>query len=111
MTLTEVDPGSRSGDLLFSRLSAADHVTWFGLSWALDMANVHQNPLSSLSSVAIGTSTTQVCTVAFYIVRAQRAAASTYFTLTGWSDSTWQEAATAAEGLEARLVQVALRES
>jgi hypothetical protein len=30
MRLAGSRPGSRSGDVLFSRLSAADHVTWFG---------------------------------------------------------------------------------
>jgi len=104
-------PGSRSGDLLFSRLSAADHVTWFGLAWAMDMASVKHNALSTLGTVPVGTDSAQVCTVAFYVVRALRTAASTHFTFMGWVAADWEEAAASAERLEAQLVRIALQEA
>jgi hypothetical protein len=101
-------PDSQAGSFLFSRLSAADHVTWFGLSWAMDMANVSQRPTSTLRTVAVGTSSAQVATVAFYLVRALRTAASNLFTFMGWVSSDWEQAAAAAEQLELQFAQMAL---
>ena len=104
-------PDSRAGDFLFSRLSAADHVTWFGLSWAMDMASASQRPTSTLSTVSLGTSSAQVATIAFYIVRALRTAAGNLFTFMGWASSDWEQAAEAAERLELQLAQMALQQT
>lgn len=109
--LAGFDPSSRSGNLLFSRLSAADHVTWFGLSWAMDMGSVKRDALSSLGAVSVGTSSAQVCTVAFYVVRALRTAASTHVVFMGWLTPAWEQAATSAQQLEARLVKIALQDT
>lgn len=104
-------PDSQAGNFLFSRLSAADHVTWFGLSWAMDMANVSHRPTSTLRTVAVGTSTAQVATIAFYLVRALRTAAANLFTLMGWVSSDWEQAAAAAEQLELQFAQMALQQT
>jgi hypothetical protein len=75
------DAGSRIGDLLFSRLSAVDHVTWFGLQWAIDLEGASTEQLSRVATVVIGTDGAQVSAIGFYLVRALRAAATARFDL------------------------------
>ena len=100
-----------AGNLLFSRLSAADQVTWFGRSWAMDMSSASHRPTSTLRTVAVGTSSAQVATIAFYIVRALRTAAANLFAFMGWVSSDWEQAAAAAEQLELQLAQIALQQT
>lgn len=102
-------PDSQAGNFLFSRLSAADHVTWFGLSWAMDVASASHRPTSTLRTVAVGTSSAQVATIAFYVVRALRTAAANLVTFMGWVSSDWEQAAAAAERLELQFAQMAVQ--
>lgn len=104
-------PDSQAGNVLFSRLSAADHVTWFGLTWAMDMTSVSHRPASTLQTVTVGTSSAQVAGIAFYLVRALRAAAANLFTFMGWVSSDWDQAAAAAQRLEIQFAQIASQQT
>jgi hypothetical protein len=95
---------SRIGDLLFSRLSAVTHVTWFGLQWALDIDTAKLNPATGLGSVSVGTDSSRVSGIASYVVRALREAAQARVTLMGWADGGWLEARNAATRLELELL-------
>jgi hypothetical protein len=107
--LADSRPGSQAGNILFSRLSAADHVTWFGLSWAMDMASVAHRPTSTLGTVPVGTDSRQFALVAFYIVRGLRVSANNLFTFMGWTDAAWEQAVTATQELELQFAQAASR--
>jgi hypothetical protein len=100
--------GSRIGDLLYSRLSAVSHVTWFGMEWALHTGEAVTNPLTGLGTVPVGLDSTRVSGTAAYVVRALREAAQARVRLMGWSDAAWLEAKSAAELLELRLLEQAL---
>lgn len=108
--LAGLSTSARSGDLLFSRLSAADHVTWFGLTWAMDIKDARRTSTSMLATVPIGTTSKHVCTIAFYVVRSLRTAAATHFRFMGWTPANWANASTSAEQLEARLLGNALQD-
>ncbi len=77
----------------------------------MDMANASHRPTSTLRTVAVGTSSAQVATIAFYLVRALCAAAANLFTLMGWVSSDWEQAAAAAEQLELQFAQMALQQT
>ena len=100
---------SRIGDLLFSRLSAVDHVTWFGLQWAMHLDGAAADELSRTATVAIGTDGVQVSAIGFYLVRALRVAATARFELMGWNDAQWQADAQQAVALERIFVETVAR--
>ena len=100
--------GSPIGDLLFSRLSAAAHVTWFGLQWAFDFSAAARDERSRLANVPFGTDGAMVSALAFYSVRALRSAATTRVTFMGWRDVEWEKASRRAIALEDELCQAAL---
>ena len=83
--------GSPIGDLLFSRLSAAAHVTWFGLEWAFDFSAARRDERSRFATVPFGTDAATVSALAFYSVRALRGAAITRVRFMGWRDVEWEE--------------------
>lgn len=94
---------------MFSRLSAAYHVTWFGLTWAMDIKDARRTSTSMLATVPIGTTSKHVCIIAFYVVRSLRTAPATHFRFMGWTPN-WANASTSAEQLEARLLRNALQD-
>jgi hypothetical protein len=100
---------SRLGDLLFSRLSAVDHVTWFGLQWALDLEGVSSDASSRVATVALGTDGAQVSAIGFYLVRALRVAATARFVLMGWHDADWDADAQQAIALESVFAETVAR--
>jgi hypothetical protein len=100
--------GSRVGDLLYSRLSAVDHVTWFGLISALDVSAADRDERARTATVPITVDGGKVCAYAYYAVKVVRAAAQARFTLMGWLDERWQTAAASADSLEARLLKNAV---
>lgn len=98
----------RVGNLLFSRLSAVTHVTWFGLQWALDIDSAETNKSTRIGSVPVGTDSQRVSSIASYVVRALRQAATARVTLMGWDDERWGQAREAATRLELELLQTAI---
>jgi hypothetical protein len=44
---------SRIGDLLYSRFSAVDHVTWFGLTSAFDISAAQRNERTATVPVTV----------------------------------------------------------
>lgn len=101
------DSQARVGRLLWSRLSAVTHVTWFGLLWAFTLPEGAPSGSSGFVTVPVGTGSTKVATQAWCALRALRAAANRRFTLMGWSDQEWQDAAGRAEAYEYTLFQSA----
>lgn len=73
------------GGPLFSRLSAVDHMTWFGLQWAMHLDEATADESSRTATAAIGADGVQVSAIGFYLVRAVRAAATARFELMGWT--------------------------
>jgi hypothetical protein len=108
VTVSRSGADSEIGNLLFSRLSAVTHVTWFGLQSAIDFVGVGPDDRSGLTTVPIGTDGSQVSAVAFYVVRLLRNAADTRFTYMGWSDEPWQAAVRAAGAIEDIFAQTVL---
>lgn len=100
------DSQARIGRLLWSRLSAVTHVTWFGLQWAFTLPEGAPSG-SGFTTVPVGTDSTKVATQAWCVLRALRAAANRRFTLMGWDDHEWQDAASRAEAFEYTLFQSA----
>ncbi len=98
------DGESKVGQLLWSRLSAVSHVTFFGLRWALMLETREDDSLSGLATVAVGTDSTGVYTQAFCILKALRKAASAHFELMDWQDDEWLTAAGTAERHERGLI-------
>jgi hypothetical protein len=98
---------ARIGGLLWSRLSAVTHVTWFGLQWAFTLPEGAPSGSSGFATVPVGTDSTKVATQAWCVLRALRAAASRRFTLMGWDDQEWQDAVGRAEAYEYILLQSA----
>lgn len=98
---------TRIGRLLWSRLSAVTHVTWFGLAWAfqLDEVDPPTPGMADMTSVALGSDARTVETQAFCILSALRAAASERFTLMGWHDDEWGSAVMQAEAFELQLLR------
>lgn len=100
------DSQARIGRLLWSRLSAVTHVTWFGLLWAFMLPEDAPSG-SSFTTVPVGTDPTRVATQAWCALRVLRAAANRRFMLMGWADQEWQDAASRAEAYEYALFQSA----
>jgi hypothetical protein len=111
VSLADSEDQSQVGNLLFSRLSAVSHVTWFGLQYALDLTGAQHSQLGGGARVAIGTDGAQVSAVGFYVVRVLRSAATARLTLMGWLDPPWEEAVRAAISLEHVFAQTVLRSS
>jgi hypothetical protein len=99
------DSQARIGSLLWGRLSAVTHVTWFGLQWAFTLPDGVPSGSGGFTTVPVGTDSTRVATQAWCVLRALRGAANRRFTLMGWSDQEWQDAAGRAEVYEYALFQ------
>jgi hypothetical protein len=99
---------SRVGDLLYSRLSAVDHVTWFGLFSALEPNAAVRDERARTATVPITVDGAQVSAYVYYVIKVVRAAAQIRFTLMGWLDEPWGAAATAAGAIEEQLLRMAL---
>jgi hypothetical protein len=99
------DPQSQIGRLLWNRLSAVTHVTWWGLRWAIEPTGEESG---GFATVSVGTGSTQVAAQAFYVLRALQVAATQRVTLMGWNDDQWQAACYRAEEHEAVLVREGL---
>jgi hypothetical protein len=95
----------RLGKLLWGRLSAVTHVTWFGLQSAF-LAYEGETGLSGLTSVPVGTDQASVSLHAFFLMRALRGTAAAHFRMMGWSDDDWSAAARKAEEQELVLVRL-----
>lgn len=103
--LLVADEEARLGKLLWNRLSAVTHVTWWGLTWALDLVNAPAADGSGFTTVPVGTDSTKVLQQALCILKALRVAATERFTLMGWLDTEWDEARQAAEQFELALLK------
>jgi hypothetical protein len=101
------DSHARIGRLLWSRLSAVTHVTWFGLQWAFLLPEGQPSSSGGFTTVPVGTDSARVAIQAFCILRALRVAATNRFTLLGWNDEEWQAASSQAEAYEYTLFQSA----
>ena len=101
------DSQARIGGLLWSRLSAVTHVTWFGLQWAFTLPEGTPSGSGGFTTVPVGTDSTRVATQAWCILRALRVAAHRRFTLMAWDDQQWKDAAGRAEAYEYILFQSA----
>lgn len=93
----------RIGKLLWSRLSAVSHVTWFGLRSALSLGDAAANIASGLSTVPVGTDISAVSLQALCILKALRQAATAHFMLMGWQDNQWTTSCRLAEQHELEL--------
>jgi hypothetical protein len=93
---------------LYSRLSAVDHVTWFGLTSAMDFTAVQRNERTGTANVPITVDGGKVAAYTRYVVKALHAAARTRFTFMGWLDDSWRATAANAEALEDRLLKIAV---
>jgi hypothetical protein len=84
------DAASRQiGNLLWSRLSAVSHVTWFGLHTALQLPS-EDTSSGDFVTVPVGSDSSVVSGHAFFILKALRRAATSRFTLMGWNDQQWK---------------------
>jgi hypothetical protein len=99
------DEESEIGKLLWSRLSAVAHVTWFGLRWALMTEDATPNIATGLTSVPVGTSSSTVAGQALCVIKALRKAANAHFALMGWDDNEWRTACQEAKRHESALLQ------
>jgi len=99
---------ARVGDLLYSRLSAVDHVTWFGLFSAFDSGSARRDEQTGMATVPITIDAAAVSAYAYYVVTGVHAAAVARFTLMGWLDEPWHEAAAHADTLERHSLEIAL---
>jgi hypothetical protein len=98
------DQASKIGSVLWSRLSAVSHVTFWGLRSAFDDGGAVSDPVSGRTEVPVGTDARSVSLQAVCLLRALRRAADAMFELVGWQDDEWTAAATAAENLERQLL-------
>jgi hypothetical protein len=103
--LLVADEEARLGKLLWNRLSAVTHVTWWGLTWALDLVNAPAGDGSGFTTVSVGTNSTKVLQQALCILKALRVAATERFALMGWLDAEWEEARRTAEQFELVLLK------
>jgi hypothetical protein len=103
--LLVADKEARLGKLLWNRLSAVTHVTWWGLTWALDLFNAPAGGDSGFTTVSVGTDSSKVLQQALCILRALRVAATERFTMMGWLDEEWDGARQAAEQFELTLLK------
>jgi hypothetical protein len=90
------DPDALIGRAQWSRLSAVNHVTWWGLAWAFDLSGADAGD-SGFATVPVGTDSSKVALQAFCIHKAIRVAATERVKLMGWDDDEWREACRAAE--------------
>lgn len=97
------DTGAKIGKLIWSRLSAVSHVTYFGLESAMLLQNAGPGPSPDVKTVPVGTDASSVALMAFFAVRALRQAATARFALMGWEDEAWNTARDFAERLELKL--------
>lgn len=109
LELTGGEDGSRVGDLLYSRLSAVDHVTWFGLTSVFDVDAAEHDGYSGMAAVPLMVDGAKVSAYTYYVVKALHSAADKRFMLMGWGDELWREAEGSADELERRLLEVAVR--
>jgi hypothetical protein len=100
------DSQAQIGKLLWNRLSAVTHVTWWGLEWAIHLPEGELGN-SGFTTVSVGADSTKVAIQALCILRALRLAASHRVTLMGWNDETWQADCRHAEEHERTLFQAA----
>jgi hypothetical protein len=91
------------GRLLWNRLSAVTHVTWWGLMWALDLP-ASPSGSTGFTTVSVGTDSKKVSLQALCVLRALRVAATERITLMGWIDGEWQDACNDAEERESALL-------
>src|SRR5205807_249362 len=105
------DTDARIGDLLYSQLSAVDHVTWFGLFSAFDADAARRDERASTATVPITVDAAKVSAYVYYVLKVLHAAAAARFTLMGWLDEPWSEATTRAHALEGRLLEAAVKSS
>jgi hypothetical protein len=103
--LLVADEEAKLGRALWKRLSAVTHVTWWGLTWALDLPGVPARGGAGFTTVGVGTDSSKVQLQALCIVRALRVAASERFALMGWDDAEWEDARQAAERSELLLLK------
>jgi hypothetical protein len=96
----------RIGDLLYSRLSAVDHVTWFGITSAFDLRAAERNEHAGTATVPLTVDGAWFSAYTYYVIRVIRAAAHTRFTLMGWLDEAWRSASAEADELEGRLLRI-----
>jgi hypothetical protein len=108
VSLAGRDRTSPVGNLLYVRMSAVAHVTWFGLQSALDFTEVVRDELSRFATVALTVDSERVCAAAYYVLRVLRGAAAARFTLMGWSDPAWEEAVQRTSELERTFAQATL---
>jgi hypothetical protein len=94
------------GKLLWNRLSAVTHVTWWGLQWAIHLPEGELGT-SGFTTVSVGGDSTKVALQACCILRGLRVAAGHRVTLMGWNDETWQADCRHAEEHEQILFQAA----
>ena len=106
--LLEADAESRVGDLLYSRFSAIDHVTWFGLVSAFDLAAAQRNERAGTATVPVTVDGGRFAAYVYYVLRVLRGAAQRRFTLMGWLDQAWNDATAATGQLEHNLLQIAV---
>ena len=99
---------SQVGNLLYSRLSAVDHVTWFGLISAFDIGAAVRDERTGTAMVPIGVDGERFASYVYYVVAVLRAAAERRFATFGWADADWRSAVAAAEELEGALLRAAL---
>jgi hypothetical protein len=99
---------ARVGDLLYSRLSAVDHVTWFGLFSAFDASAARRDERAGTATVPISVDGAQVSAYLYNGIKVLRAAATARFLFMGWSDEPWVAASSGAETLEGRLLEIAV---
>jgi hypothetical protein len=108
--LLVVDEEARLGRLLWNRLSAVTHVTWWGLTWALNLVNAPVGDGSGFTTVSVGTDSSKVLLQALCILRALRVVATERFALMGWLDAEWEAERQAADQYELALLQALVPE-
>jgi hypothetical protein len=104
------DSDAKIGKLLWSRLSAVSHVTYFGLQSAMLFGDVTPSLSPGVKIVPVGTNSSSVFLVAFCVVRALREAATARFALMGWEDDAWTAAHKRAAQIENALFPSRLAE-
>lgn len=98
------DGGARLGRLLWSKLSAASHVTWFGIEGAL-FAPADESRASEFITAGVGTDSTSVRQQAVCLLRSLRRTATVRMILMGWNDADWEAACRPAEKHELALLR------
>lgn len=99
---------ARIGDLLYSRFSAIDHVTWFGLTSAFDIGAAERDERAGTATVPVRVDGGRFAAYVYYVTRTLRAAAQTRFTMLGWADQEWEIAATETGRREEALLRIAV---